>query len=258
MTYHASSRSPVLEAALVPGDLPACSPSIAGVITGETTTTSAPARDQPRHPALRHVPAADDHHAATGEPQARGVRRVVAHCPGDPRRSRTWPSPGARRRRTRRSGSASTAPVPSPSRRSRSTSGRRPSAASATAWPGSTLRCPATAVVDGVGRQGLRDEGGGAGDHAVEHHRHPPAAAPRTSPASPACSKPPTAASVEHRVVASTGRSAAAAATTSVLRASVASSMPVPRPVTGRGARPAGERCRQADDGWCWRCPCRR
>ena len=213
-----------------------CSPSIAGRHLGGDHHDVRAGADQDRHPALRHVPAADDHHATTGEPQARGVRRVVAHVgiPADSNVAMSRSTAAAERTR----GSASTAPLPSPSRRSRSTSGRRPSAASAAAWPGSTLRCPATQWSTASGDRDCGDQGGGAGDHAVQHHGH--AARPRSRgsarPARRAPGRRPRRARRARRRRRGCGRRPRRRSP--VLWASIASSMPVPRPVIASALRP--------------------
>ena len=80
MTYHAPVEVGVLEAAPVPGDLAApASPSIAGVTSGETRTTSAPAASSAgtRRWATWPPPTTSD--PAPGEAQAGGVRRVLVH-----------------------------------------------------------------------------------------------------------------------------------------------------------------------------------
>ena len=200
-------------------------------------------------------------HPAPGEPQARGVRREVGrrHCAGIPAESnvaisRSTAAAAATIGKRQHGAGPLAQPQVEVDQRAQAERGQRDGVA------GLDAAVPGEAVVDRVGRQGLRDQGGGAGDHAVQDHRH--AARPRSrgrSPASPACSKPPTVGQHLERVGGRRGRARRAAAT---IRDLVGQ-----RRVVDAGAA-AGDRPRRptpvkrGDQGggrrWCCRCPCRR
>ena len=79
ITYQAPSRSASSKPRSIQRTSPEpTSPSIAGVTSGETRCTSAPAAISVGHPALGHVAAADDEDLAAGEAQPDRVDREVA------------------------------------------------------------------------------------------------------------------------------------------------------------------------------------
>ena len=150
-----------------------CGPSRSSRPVGasrSTTTTSASSKRSRPRTVIRS--------GAPGPPPTSTTRPVIQERPRDRGRpcrsrppSRTWrPRAGPAPRLCTRP-RASAAPEPSPSRRSRSTSGRRPSVRSASVAPGSAERCPAIMAAVRIGSERRGDEGGGAGDHAVEDDR---------------------------------------------------------------------------------------
>ena len=103
--------------------------------------------------------------------------------------------------------------------------------------PGSAERCPATIAATASGAKRGGDQGGRRGDHAVEDHRHPA----RGGAEDEAGQRGVLQAADRGQHAERVGRVGAVPAraprsTTSILWASVASSMPVPRPVTAAGA----------------------
>src|SRR5439155_26989475 len=132
----------------------------------------------------------------------------------------------------------SAAPVPSPRRSARSRYGVSPRCSSITAWPGSAERCEAKSAWRASGAS-VTATSAAAPEIKPSRTTGTRRAAPaRITPTSPAISKPPTLARTSRPSRASGTFTASARRTTSTLRASVASSTPVPRPVTRSGPAP--------------------
>ena len=156
-----------------------------------------------------------------------------------------------------RIGSASAAPLPSPRRRPRSSSGSSPSASSTSACPGSGERCAATieALAPGVIRS--------AASAAVPVMKPSSRMTSRRSAAPERDAREErdleSAQRGEHvdRVAPPAPLTASARRTAATLRASPASSSPVPGPHTASGSAPSRPR-RARTPRSCSRCPSRR
>src|SRR5881296_227983 len=132
----------------------------------------------------------------------------------------------------------SAAPVPSPRRSERSRYGSSPRCSRITAWPGSAERCEAKSAWRASGAS-VTATSAAAPEMKPSRTTGTRRAAPaRITPTSPAISKPPTLARTSRPSRPLGAFTASARRTTSTLRASVASSTPVPRPVTRAGAAP--------------------